>query len=84
MTDPASMAVSVDVPRCPGCDAPISAFGDCDRCEYFNLLNDPTRYHYCGRPSCYCRNLPGRAYMKPEVLAQFVETFQREHGKESR
>lgn len=53
---------------CPGCDWPLSGPNDCPNCEYFNLLSG--RYHYCGRPTCYCREL--RRTVKHEVLERFI------------
>lgn len=55
--------------ECPGCGL-VSAGDDCDRCEYVNLASG--RYHYCGDPACYCRNLPGLAAMYPEVRQRFL------------
>jgi hypothetical protein len=57
---------------CPGCGRRIPLGGSaCDHCHYFDLRDDPTRYHYCGSDSCHCRNLRGTMWR--EVLDSFAD-----------
>mgnify|MGYP001578002077 CR=1 FL=1 len=58
---------------CPGCGKPKSTPGDyCEFCEFSNLASG--WYHYCGKDSCYCREL--RRFHKRSVLNVFAAAFQ--------
>lgn len=61
---------------CPGCGNTLDHPGDCSHCEYFNLRAG--RSHYCGRDSCYCRNLRGT--MGRDVLDSFIAVAGQSEG----